>query len=390
MFGLFSHLQQGRLVIEDVEGQFVFGNALPSATLKITDGQFYSRALFGGSIGAAESYIEGHWHCDDLTALVRIMVLNLPLLDQLERRLAWLTWPVQRIKHLANRNSRSGSKKNILAHYDLGNTLYKSFLDDSLMYSAAIYPHPDATLEDAQHYRLEQICKKLDLKPGDKVLEIGTGWGGLAIHAAKHYGCHVTTTTISDAQYQEAFERVARAGLSDSIVLLKDDYRDLGGQFDKLVSIEMIEAVGHKYLPGFFKKCQSLLKPNGVMLIQAITISDQRYDSYARSVDFIQRYIFPGGCLPSNSRMLGLMAKHTDFVVRDLHDFGFDYARTLCQWRERFHGAFDELRRHGFDDRFKRLWDYYLCYCEGGFWERAISVVHLVATRPGNRQCIGC
>ncbi|WKE63940.1 cyclopropane-fatty-acyl-phospholipid synthase [Gallaecimonas kandeliae] len=388
LFALLAQLQQGQLNIRDAEGLVRFGQGQPSATLEVLDGAFYTRVLLGGSIGAGEGYVDGLWRCDDLTALVRIMVLNLPLLDGLERRLAWLTWPLQRLKHLANRNSKRGSKKNILAHYDLGNALYERFLDPTMMYSSALYPHAEASLEEAQRHRLDRICTRLDLKPGDRLLEIGTGWGGLAIHAARHYGCHVTTTTISDAQYEEAARRVAEAGLEDSICLLKEDYRELGGQYDKLVSIEMIEAVGHGYLPGFFKKCQSLLKDDGLMLLQAITISDQRYDSYARSVDFIQRHIFPGGCLPSNTRMLSLMTAHTDLVVRDLLDFGFDYARTLREWRRRFHGAFEELRQLGYDERFRRLWDYYFCYCEGGFMERAISVVQLVATRPGNRTCL--
>lgn len=390
LLALLGHLKEGQLTLEDDEGQHRFGAGEPVALLKVRDPAFYPKVLLGGSIGAGEAYVAGLWDSPALVNLVRIMVLNLPMLDSLERRLAWLTWPVQRLAHLANRNSKSGSKRNILAHYDLGNTLYKSFLDDSLMYSSALYPHPEASLEEAQQHRLAVICEKLDLKPGDRLLEIGTGWGGLALYAARHYGCHVTTTTISEAQYQEAKARVAAEGLGERITLLKEDYRDLKGQYDKLVSIEMIEAVGHRYLPGFFAKCQSLLKPDGLMLLQAITIGDQRYDSYAGSVDFIQRYIFPGGCLPSNTRMLSLMTAHTDFVVRDLKDFGFDYARTLAEWRRRFHGAFEGLRSQGYDERFKRLWDYYLCYCEGGFWERAISVVHLVATRPGNRSCIGC
>lgn len=269
------------------------------------------------------------------------------------------------------------------------------------MYSSALYPHAEASLEEAQQHRLDVICQKLDLKPGDHLLEIGTGWGGLALHAARHFGCKVTTTTISDAQFQEASQRVKEAGLEGQITLLTQDYRDLDGQYDKLVSIEMIEAVGHRYLPAFFEKCQSLLKPDGVMLLQAITISDQRYDSYARSVDFIQRYIFPGGCLPSNSRMLGLMARHTDFVVRDLKDFGFDYARTLKEWRQRFHHGFEGLRPHGFDERFKRLWDYYLCYCEGGFgsgpsrwciwWPPAPVTGNALAAKPAalSRRLVG-
>ncbi|WP_406667916.1 class I SAM-dependent methyltransferase [Gallaecimonas sp. GXIMD1310] len=388
LLAVLAKLRHGQLTLVDADGTQVFGQGQPAATLEIRDNRFYRQVLLGGSIGAGEAYIDGLWHSDDLTALVRLMVLNMPLLDSLERRLAWLSWPLQRLRHVANRNSRQGAKRNILAHYDLGNELYGAFLDPTMMYSSAIYPHSEASLEEAQLHRLDRICQQLQLQPTDHLLEIGTGWGGLAMHAAQHYGCQVTTTTISEAQYQAACARVKAAGLEQQITLLQDDYRDLQGQYDKLVSIEMIEAVGHDYLPGFFEQCQALLKPQGIMLLQAITISDQRYDSYVRSVDFIQRYIFPGGCLPSNTRMLSVMADNTDFVVRRLHDFGFDYARTLRDWRQRFHQAFEELRQHGYDERFRRLWDYYLCYCEGGFMERAISVVHLLASRPGNRAVL--
>lgn len=388
LLAVLAKLRHGQLTLIDADNTYVFGQGHPAATLEIRDARFYRQVLLGGSIGAGEAYIDGLWHSDDLTALVRLMVLNMPLLDSLERRLAWLSWPLQRLRHVANRNSKRGSKRNILAHYDLGNELYEAFLDPTMMYSSAIYPHPEASLEEAQLHRLDSICQQLQLQPGEHLLEIGTGWGGLAVHAAQHYGCKVTTTTISEAQYQAACARVKAAGLEQQITLLRDDYRDLQGQYDKLVSIEMIEAVGHDYLPGFFEQCQALLKPQGIMLLQAITISDQRYDSYARSVDFIQRYIFPGGCLPSNTRMLSVMTDKTDLVVRRLHDFGFDYARTLRDWRQRFHQAFDELRQHGYDERFRRLWDYYLCYCEGGFMERAISVVHLLASRPGNRAVL--
>lgn len=387
LFNILKKLEHGQLTIEHGEKKRVFGSdSSLRAHVIINDRRAYRKVLFGGSIGAGEAYISKLWEVDDLTALVRIMVLNMALLDRLERGLAWLTRPLNLIQHILNSNSKNGSKRNILAHYDLGNEMYSSFLDPTMMYSSAMYPDEKSNLVEAQRHKLETICKKLQLKPTDKVVEIGSGWGGFAIHAAKNYGCHVTTTTISDAQYEEAKNRIAALGLTEKITLIQKDYRELSGQFDKLVSIEMVEAVGHKYLPGFFKKCQELLKPEGKMLIQAITIVDQQYEHYSRSVDFIQRYIFPGGCVPSNNRMLQVITEKTDMVVRKIDDFGFDYARTLRDWRRRFNDSYKYLQKKGYDETFKRLWEFYLCYCEGGFLERSISVVHVVATRPGNRD----
>jgi cyclopropane-fatty-acyl-phospholipid synthase len=379
-------LKHGRLTLQDGDTIHNFGKeSHPHAHVIIHNRQAYRKVLLGGSIGAGEAYIDRLWDVDNLTALVRIMVLNMPLLDRMEKGLAWLSRPVNTVKHLFKANSKRGSKRNILAHYDLGNAMYESFLDPSMMYSSAIYPEENCDLNTAQLYKLDTICKKLDLKPTDKVIEIGSGWGGFALHAAKNYGCHVTTTTISDAQYQKAHERITASNLGDRITLLQKDYRELDGKYDKLVSIEMIEAVGHRYLPGFFEKCQNLLRRDGKMLLQAITITDQKYKQYVRSVDFIQRYIFPGGCIPSNTRMLQLIAEKTDMVVRQIDDFGYDYARTLQEWRKRFHRSCSELRKLGYDETFQRLWDFYLSYCEGGFLERSISVVHVVATRPDNR-----
>lgn len=384
---MLAKLQYGQLVVQDGKKKWTFGHgSQPRAHVTIHSKSAYHKILFGGSIGAGEAYIEKLWDVDNLTALVRIMVLNMPLLDKMERGLAWLTRPLDLYKHLFNANNRMGSKRNILAHYDLGNDMYSTFLDPTMMYSSAMYPSRESGLEEAQIHKLDTICRKLDIKPADQIIEIGSGWGGFAIHAAQHYGCHVTTTTISDAQFEEAGRRIAALGLSEKITLIKKDYRELSGKFDKLVSIEMIEAVGHKFLPHFFEQCENLLKPDGKMLLQAITITDQKYTQYVRSVDFIQRYIFPGGCLPSNSRMIQLIAEKTDMVVRQIDDFGFDYARTIKDWRTRFYNAYDDLLTKGYDETFKRLWEYYLCYCEGGFLERSISVVHVVATRPGHKQ----
>lgn len=384
---MMTQLQYGQIILHEGHETWIFGDDSElQVHVTVNDKSFYRKVLFGGSIGGGEAYVDGLWKVDDLTTLVRIFVLNMPLLDRMEQGLAWLLRPLDLFRHLLNANSKTKSKRNILAHYDLGNDMYESFLDPTMMYSSAIYPRAESSLEEASVYKLATICKKIDLQPTDHVLEIGTGWGGFAIYAARNFGCHVTTTTISDAQYQEAHRRVAQAGLLDKITLLRSDYRDLSGSYDKLVSIEMIEAVGHHFLPVFFEKCGELLKPDGKMLLQAITITDQKYKQYAGTVDFIQRYIFPGGCLPSNTRMLQLIAEKTDMVVRHIDDFGYDYARTIKDWRIRFNESFASLRNQGYDETFKRLWEYYLCYCEGGFLERSISVVHVVATRPRNRQ----
>ena len=386
LFKMLARLRHGQITISDNGESRTFGlDPHLRVTLTVHDPAFYPRVLFGGSVGAGEAYVDGLWEADRLTTLVRIMVLNMALLDRMERGLACFLWPYQRLQHLLRDNSRHRARKNILSHYDLGNDMYRAFLDPAMMYSSAIYPDSASSLEEAARFKLDHICRRLDLNPEDRVIEIGSGWGGFAIHAASRYGCHVTTTTISDAQFREARKRIDEAGLSDRITLLREDYRKLEGRYDKLVSIERIEAVGHRHLPEFFKKCGSLLRPDGMLLLQAITIADQKYRYYVRNVDFIQRHIFPGGCLPSNTRMLELMAAKTDLVVRRIEDFGFDYARTLKDWRRRFLSAFDGLKERGYDERFKRLWEFYLCYCEGGFLERSISVVQLMATRPGNR-----
>jgi cyclopropane-fatty-acyl-phospholipid synthase len=389
LFNLLANLRYGQITFHDQDGARTLGQRPQlQATITVHDPAFYPRVLFGGSIGAGEAYVDGLWETDSLATLVRIMVRNMDLLDRMEQGLAWLLWPYQRLRHLRRDNHRQGAKKNILAHYDLGNDLYGAFLDPTMMYSAAIYPRENSSLEEAARFKLDYICRRLQLTPQDRVIEIGGGWGGFAIHAAANYGCHVTTTTISDAQFREAQRRIEEAGLGHRITLLQKDYRDLNGRYDKLVSIEMIEAVGHRYLPEFFRKCGALLRPEGLLLIQAITIADQKYSQYVRNVDFIQRHIFPGGCVPSITRMLSLITAKTDLVVRSIEDFGFDYTRTLRDWRSRFLGAYDALKTRGYDERFKRLWEFYLAYCEGGFRERALSVVQLMASRPLNRTAL--
>lgn len=348
------------------------------AEVNILHVRAYRKLLLGGSVASGETFMEGLWNSPDVTNVIRVFARNLPVLDCWEARFKWLMWPINKVQHFANRNSVTQARKNIQAHYDLGNDLYTEFLDKSMMYSAAIYPHSEATLAEAQQTKLQTICEKLQLTPEDHLIEIGTGWGGLAVYAAKNFGCKVTTTTISDEQYAWAEEWVAKEGLQDKVTLLKKDYRVLTGKYDKLVSIEMIEAVGKEYLPSFFKKCDELLKPKGLMVLQAITIDDCRYDSYSKNVDFIQKYIFPGGFLPSQFVLNKCVKKYTDMSIRDLHDIGLDYAQTLLHWHEEFLDNMENLKQKGYDERFARMWQFYLNYCEGGFRERTISTVQLV------------
>jgi len=357
-----------------------------SATVHVHDARFWSEIAFGGSIGAGEAFMQGYWSTNDLTALVRILLQNREVLDGMETGLARLTAPLQKAMHWFNRNTRDGSRRNIAAHYDLGNDFFQLFLDPTMMYSSAIFELPDMTLEEAQRARLDHMCRKLDLQPGDHLLEIGTGWGGMAIHAAQHFGCRVTTTTISRQQFELARERIAAAGLDDRITLLLEDYRDLVGQYDKLVSIEMIEAVGHEYYERYFEQCGRLLKNDGLMLLQAITIADQRYDSARQSVDFIQRHIFPGGMLPSVTAMVTAITRASDLRLTHLEDIGPHYATTLRHWRDNFFRNLDAIRQLGYPEPFLRMWEFYLCYCEGGFAERATGTVHMLLAKPGNRR----
>ncbi|TRW50528.1 class I SAM-dependent methyltransferase [Aliidiomarina halalkaliphila] len=387
LFKVLNQLAEGELrILEQGEevGRFGKRGASPAAVIDIQSAATYRRFLFEGDIGAGESFVAGEWTSPDLTKVIELFAANLHVMDRLEKKLAWLSWPLQRITHLRRRNSKTRAKENIAAHYDLGNELYERFLDSRMQYSSAVYPSHDTTLEQAQEAKLARLCDMLALTPDDHLVEIGTGWAGLAIFAAKHYGCRVTTTTISEAQYQHAQILVKQEGLEDKITLLKEDYRDLQGQYDKLVSVEMIEAVGAEYMPVFFKKCNDLLKPGGTMVLQAITIADQRLDSYNRNVDFIQKHIFPGGYLPSVELVSRMFRKHTQLVMRELTDIGFDYAHTLRDWRIRFNHRAEELKAFGYDDRFARLWNYYLCYCEGGFLQRTISAVQLKATKASH------
>jgi cyclopropane-fatty-acyl-phospholipid synthase len=385
-----AKISNGQLVISENGQHSAYGrltDEVPlTAQISVDDPQFYRDVAFGGSIGAGEAYIHGHWSCGDLSNLLRILLRNREVLDDVDSGTALLTRPLQKLFHFFNRNTHKGSRRNIAAHYDLGNDFYRLWLDPKMMYSSAYFESADTSLEDASIAKLDRICRKLDLSADDEVIEIGTGWGGFAIHAATHYGCRVTTTTISKQQYDYARAAVEAAGLQDRITLLFDDYRDLQGQFDKLVSIEMIEAVGHEFHDSFFRKCCSLLKPDGQMLIQAITIADQRYEQYKTSVDFIKRYIFPGGCLTSVTDMCRTMTTHTDIRMHQLEDIGPHYATTLRHWHDRFNERLDEVREQGYSDEFIRLWQFYLSYCESAFLERAIGTVQLLAMRPDARR----
>ena len=355
-------------------------------TIHVRDPGFYRAVAANGSVGAGESYMDGHWTCDDLVGLVQLLVRNRAMLDRMETGWARLGGMAMRGLHALRANTRDGASRNIAAHYDLGNEFFSLFLSEDLMYSSAMYAGVDDTLEQASARKLDRICEKLRLQPGDRVVEIGTGWGGFALHAARHYGCHVTTTTISREQHALAESRVADAGLQDRVTLLLEDYRDLQGQYDKLVSIEMIEAIGAPFLDTYFGKLGSLLKPDGLALVQAITIEDHRYASALRSVDFIKRHVFPGSFIPSIAAMLDSKARSTDLALVQLEDFGSSYARTLQAWRERFMARLPEVRTQRFDERFVRMWEFYLAYCEGGFRERSIGVAQLLMAKPGSRN----
>ncbi|MFW8592436.1 class I SAM-dependent methyltransferase [Glaciecola sp. 2405UD65-10] len=384
-----KRLPHGHLTMKEnghVVGEFGNKHDDLHAVVNIIDYRAYPKLLLGGSIASGETFTDNLWETPNLTNVIRIFARNLSTLDSWEKRFSWLTMPVLKLGHFAKRNSKEQAKRNIGDHYDLGNKLYTKFLDKSMMYSSAIYPHQDANLEQAQFHKLQTICEKLQLSEQDHLVEIGTGWGGLAIHAAKYFGCKVTTTTISEEQHAYAAAWIEEENLADKITLLKKDYRLLEGKFDKLVSIEMIEAVGKQYLPTFFKKCASLIKDDGLMLIQSITIDDRRYESYANSVDFIQKYIFPGGFLPSQLVINNQLKKHTDLSIADVHDIGLDYAKTLNDWHTAFMSQKSALNDDGYDERFIRMWKYYLNYCEGGFLERAISTVQLVMRKPHYRD----
>lgn len=381
-------VRDGEITVVDPLGRFVIGDpggrdgtAPLRATVTIRDLRAYG-ALLRGSIGLAESYRDGWWEADDLVAVVRIAARNIHRGDTYRRRLRPVLAPLQGVAASVRRNTIERSKRQIAAHYDLGNDLYELMLDETMMYSSAIFPTAATTLHEAQIHKLDRICDKLALSEEDHLLEIGTGWGGLAIHAARRSGCRVTTTTISKEQHALAVERVRAAGLDDRIEVLLEDYRSLTGRYDKLVSVEMIEAVGWRDFPTFFRTCSSLLHDDGLMLLQAITIDDRAYDVEKGSKSFINRLIFPGGCLPSQKEIQRCVASCTDMRSVQLEDITPHYVRTLAEWHRRFRAAEDALEAAGYDERFRRIWSLYLAYCEGGFAERRIQDVQVLLAKP--------
>jgi cyclopropane-fatty-acyl-phospholipid synthase len=376
-------LRHGRLVLRDGAALSNWGEAASAPVeLVVRDPRFYTAVAFGGAVGAGEAFIEGWWTTDDLTGLVRLLLRNREALDGLETGSARLVQPVRRLLHAMHQNTRRGARRNIRAHYDLGNDFFELILDDTLTYSCGLFDRPGASLRDASVAKYARMAALLDLRPEDHVIEIGTGWGGFALHAASRHGCRVTTTTISEEQFRLATRRVAEAGLTDRVTVLRQDYRDLRGTYDKLVSIEMIEAVGHEHYPTFFAQCAALLAPSGRAAIQAITIDDARYDAARREVDFIKRYIVPGGCIPSRS-VLRQAAAGAGLALVQADEMGLHYAETLRRWRGNMHANRERIAALGMDERFQRMWEFYFCYCEGGFLEQVIGTAQMVFARPG-------
>ena len=379
-----SKASEGHFVLKE-NGHVVAEVGDPAAELRaeanVLDQRAYVRALLGGNTAAGEAYVDGWWTSPDITQVTRFFSRNLAMMDYWDSRFGLFLKPFKTVRYLKRLNSKGQAKRNILAHYDLGNDLYEAFLDPKMQYSSALYASKEISLEEAQVNKLTRICEQLDLKETDHLLEVGSGWGGLAIFAAKNYGCRVTTTTISDEQFAYAKNRIDSEGLSEQINLLSKDYRSLEGTYEKVVSVEMIEAVGRKYLSGYFSKLNDLLKPSGLLMLQAITIADQRYKSYRNSEDFIQKHIFPGGFLPSLFLISKIITNSTELILRDVKDIGLDYAKTLAHWHENLIDKKQFLKQIGYDDRFYNLWSYYLGYCEGGFLERRISASQILMSK---------
>ena len=377
-------IEFGSLIIQEQNENHYFGvpGQEPCAKVIVNDKKAFRKFAFGGNVGGAEGFILSYWDTPNLLKVTQLLAKNISVLSKIDTSKSLSERVTSSVAHFLNLNSIDGSKRNISAHYDLGNDFFSTFLDETMMYSSAIFEDSDQSLFDASINKLKRICEKLQLTEDDHLLEIGTGWGGMAIYAAKEFGCKVTTTTISQEQYNFTMKKVELLGLSDQVTVLLKDYRLLEGSYDKLVSIEMIEAVGKEHYKTYFEKCSSLLKNNGLMLIQAITIPDQRYSASLKTVDFIQKYIFPGGRLPSNHIIADNVAQYTDLQVVDHHDIGQDYAKTLAHWKVSFLENIQQIKQQGFDDTFCRMWEYYLCYCEGGFSERAISTVQYLMAKP--------
>jgi cyclopropane-fatty-acyl-phospholipid synthase len=382
-----SGMNSGTLSVSDDLGQNTFGeDGGLSAAIQVSNPAFYRKALTGGTMAVAETYMRGDWDCDDLTSLFRLFIRNRRETNRLDNGTARLSGLWQKLSHWFRGNSRKGSRKNIAAHYDLGNEFYKLWLDDTMAYSSGVFSGRGCSMQSASIEKFDRICRKLEILPGDRVAEIGTGWGGFAIHAAGKYGGKITTTTISEEQFQEAKVRVQRAGLDGHVEILKQDYRDFSGQFDKLVSIEMIEAVGYQYLDTYFRKCGELLKPDGTFVLQAIVMPERGYQQYLNSVEFLQRYIFPGGCLPSLGAILESVGRTSDMRLVHVEDLAPHYAETLRRWRYAFHANLDRVRKMGYPEEFIRMWRYYLCYCEAAFEERHVGVLQVTFDKPECRR----
>ncbi|MDA0947120.1 MAG: cyclopropane-fatty-acyl-phospholipid synthase [Planctomycetota bacterium] len=385
----FEAIEAGRLEVVIGERRHRFGQEVEGAAdavLEVHDERFWGALALRGSIGAGEAYALGWWDSPAATDLVRLMVRNQDALDRLDSGWARLSKPFLAAFHRLRRNTEEGSRDNIAAHYDLSNDFFELFLDPTMTYSSGVFEHGASSLEEASVAKIDRLCRKLELGPDDHLLEIGTGWGGLALHAAREYGCRVTTTTISRQQHAYATRRIEEAGLSGRVTLLLEDYRKLTGTYDKLVSVEMIEAVGHQYYGEFFAQCGRLLKPHGMMAMQAILIADQHFERAARSVDFIQRYIFPGSNIPSTTALLSAATGSSDLRLSHHECFGTHYTRTLAAWRERLRTRWEEAQALGFEETFLRLFEFYFHYCEGGFEERHIDVAQLTLVKPGARS----
>ncbi len=379
---LASHIRGGSLTLVDDRGTHRFGSGMPQATMVIHDPSVYGTVLRGGSVGFGRTYADGLWDSDDLTSLVRVLSIGLQPVTAVQDRVGqWWGSATDWARRLRPPDKVT-DRLNIRSHYDLSNEFFALMLDETMMYSAAIFETPTVSLAEAQRAKLDRICTKLSLGPDDHVVEIGTGWGGFAVHAAQNYGCRVTTTTISDAQFEYASKRVVDAGLAERITVLDRDYRDLRGSYDKLVSIEMIEAVDWRQHDTFFGTCASLLADDGLMALQAITIDDRSFERAKNSSDFVVELIFPGGCVPSVETITRSLRRTTPLTVIDLEDIGRHYVETLHRWRENVRRNRDEISALGMGPRFERLWDLYLCYCEGAFAERHISDVQLVLAMP--------
>jgi cyclopropane-fatty-acyl-phospholipid synthase len=382
-----SGITDGQLTLREGGASSTYGAPSAdglSAEVVVRHPAFWRRVATGGTLGSAESYAAGEWDTPDLTAVVRLVTRNVAAMDGLESGLAALRRPVDAIRHALRRNTRTGSRRNITEHYDLGDDFFQLMLDPTMTYSCGVFEHPEASLEEASIAKIDRLCRMLRLGPDDHLLEIGTGWGAFAIHAASRYGCRVTTTTISRNQLSRARQRVADAGLSDRVQVVHQDYRDLGGRFDKLVSVEMLEAVGADYYGTFFSKCASLLEDDGLMALQTITIADARYEQHVRGVDFIKRYVFPGSNIPSITALLQAATRNSDLTLRRLEDIGPHYATTLAAWRENLARNADAVAALT-EERFRRIWHFYLCYCEAGFAERYLGDAQMLLARPGGR-----